>query len=133
MDVLSSRILPRPSDLDRSRRFYRDLPGLARLERCGENQVSAGTERQPGQHVRLGVGERRARISPRAGPPPSFTWLRAEQTISPAGVDTQAPTAMFPVRSASHAWRNASCHGLASPARTCAAAADKAAGSRSTA
>ena len=29
MDVLSSRILLRPSDLDRSRRFYRDLFGLA--------------------------------------------------------------------------------------------------------
>ena len=29
MDVLSSRILLRPSDLDRSRRFYRDLLGLA--------------------------------------------------------------------------------------------------------
>ena len=29
MDVLSSRILPRPGDLDRSRRFYRDLLGLA--------------------------------------------------------------------------------------------------------
>jgi catechol 2,3-dioxygenase-like lactoylglutathione lyase family enzyme len=29
VDVLSSRILLRPSDLDRSRRFYRDLPGLA--------------------------------------------------------------------------------------------------------
>ena len=29
MDVLSSRILPRPSDLDRSRRFYRDALGLA--------------------------------------------------------------------------------------------------------
>jgi catechol 2,3-dioxygenase-like lactoylglutathione lyase family enzyme len=27
--VLSSRILLRPGDLDRSRRFYRDLPGLA--------------------------------------------------------------------------------------------------------
>ncbi|HEV8276606.1 MAG TPA: VOC family protein, partial [Streptosporangiaceae bacterium] len=25
MDVLSSRILVRPSDLDRSRRFYRDV------------------------------------------------------------------------------------------------------------
>ena len=30
MDVLSSRILPRTSDLDRSRRFYRDLLGLVR-------------------------------------------------------------------------------------------------------
>jgi catechol 2,3-dioxygenase-like lactoylglutathione lyase family enzyme len=29
MDVLSSRILLRPSDLSRSRRFYRDVLGLA--------------------------------------------------------------------------------------------------------
>lgn len=29
MDVLSSRILLRPADLDRSQRFYRDLLGLA--------------------------------------------------------------------------------------------------------
>ena len=29
MNVLSSRILLRPSDLDRSRRFYRDVLGLA--------------------------------------------------------------------------------------------------------
>lgn len=29
MDVLSSRILLRPSDLDRSRRYYRDVLGLA--------------------------------------------------------------------------------------------------------
>src|ERR1700729_2866906 len=29
MEVLSSRILVRPSDLDRSRRFYRDVLGLA--------------------------------------------------------------------------------------------------------
>jgi catechol 2,3-dioxygenase-like lactoylglutathione lyase family enzyme len=29
VDVLSSRILLRPSDLDRSRRFYRDILGLA--------------------------------------------------------------------------------------------------------
>jgi catechol 2,3-dioxygenase-like lactoylglutathione lyase family enzyme len=29
VDVLSSRILLRPGDLDRSRRFYRDLLGLA--------------------------------------------------------------------------------------------------------
>ncbi len=29
MDVLSSRILLRPSDLDRSRHFYRDVLGLA--------------------------------------------------------------------------------------------------------
>ena len=29
MDVLASRILVRPSDLDRSRRFYRDVLGPA--------------------------------------------------------------------------------------------------------
>src|SRR3989440_8647866 len=29
MDVLSSRVILRPSDLDRSRRFYRDVLGLA--------------------------------------------------------------------------------------------------------
>ena len=29
MDVLTGRILLRPSDLDRSRRFYRDVLGLA--------------------------------------------------------------------------------------------------------
>jgi catechol 2,3-dioxygenase-like lactoylglutathione lyase family enzyme len=29
VDVLSSRILLRPGDLDRSRRFYRDVLGLA--------------------------------------------------------------------------------------------------------
>jgi len=29
VDVLSSRILLRPYDLDRSRRFYRDVLGLA--------------------------------------------------------------------------------------------------------
>ena len=71
-------------------------------------------------------------ISP-GGPPSSFTRLRAEQMISPAGVEAQAPTAMFPVRSASHAWRNASCHGLSSPAQIRAAAAGGPAGRRSTA
>ena len=29
MDILSSRILLRPSDLDRNRSFYRDVLGLA--------------------------------------------------------------------------------------------------------
>ena len=61
-------------------------------------------------------------ISP-GGPSASFTRLRAEQTISPPGVEAQAPTAMFPVRSASHAWRNASCHGSSSPVQIRAAAA----------
>jgi hypothetical protein len=36
----------------------------ARLERCGKNQVPAAAERQPRQHVRLSVGERRAEYLP---------------------------------------------------------------------
>src|SRR2546430_666945 len=35
MDVLSSRILLRPADLDRSRRFYRDVLGLAVFREVG--------------------------------------------------------------------------------------------------
>ena len=35
MDVLSSRILLRPSDLDRSRRFYRDVLGLVIYRQFG--------------------------------------------------------------------------------------------------
>jgi catechol 2,3-dioxygenase-like lactoylglutathione lyase family enzyme len=35
VDVLSSRILLRPGDLDRSRRFYRDLLGLAICRELG--------------------------------------------------------------------------------------------------
>jgi catechol 2,3-dioxygenase-like lactoylglutathione lyase family enzyme len=35
VDILSSRILPRPSDLDRSRRFYRDVLGLAIYRKFG--------------------------------------------------------------------------------------------------
>ena len=38
MDVLSSRILLRPSDLDRSRRFYRDVLGLAIYREFGPPQ-----------------------------------------------------------------------------------------------
>jgi catechol 2,3-dioxygenase-like lactoylglutathione lyase family enzyme len=35
VDVLSSRILVRPCDLDRSLRFYRDVPGLAVYRKFG--------------------------------------------------------------------------------------------------
>jgi catechol 2,3-dioxygenase-like lactoylglutathione lyase family enzyme len=38
VDVLSSRILLRPSDLDRSRRFYRDVLGLAIYREFGPPQ-----------------------------------------------------------------------------------------------
>jgi catechol 2,3-dioxygenase-like lactoylglutathione lyase family enzyme len=36
MDVLSSRVLLRPADLDRSRRFYRDALGLAVYREFGD-------------------------------------------------------------------------------------------------
>jgi catechol 2,3-dioxygenase-like lactoylglutathione lyase family enzyme len=39
MDVLSSRILLRPSDLDRSRRFYRDMLGLAIYREFGPRTI----------------------------------------------------------------------------------------------
>ena len=35
MEILSSRILVRPSDLDQSRRFYRDVLGLATYREFG--------------------------------------------------------------------------------------------------
>ena len=38
MDVLSSRILLRPSDLGRSRRFYRDVLGLAVYREFGPQE-----------------------------------------------------------------------------------------------
>ena len=42
MDVLSSRVLLRPSDLERSRRFYRDVLGLAVAREFGPRD-SPGT------------------------------------------------------------------------------------------
>ena len=49
MDVLSSRILLRPSDLDRSRRFYRDVLGLAVYREFGPPE-------DPGMVFFLGPG-----------------------------------------------------------------------------
>ena len=55
MDVLSSRILLRPSDLDRSRRFYRDVLGLAIYREFGPaddpgwcSSVARDCSRSPG-------------------------------------------------------------------------------------
>ena len=39
MEVLSSRILLRPADLDRSRRFYRDVLGLAVYREFGPRTI----------------------------------------------------------------------------------------------
>ena len=49
MDVLSSRILLRPADLDRSRRFYRDVLGLAVCREFGPPE-------DPGMVFFLGQG-----------------------------------------------------------------------------
>jgi catechol 2,3-dioxygenase-like lactoylglutathione lyase family enzyme len=67
MDVLSSRILLRPSDLDRSRRFYRDVLGLAIYREFGPPddpgvvfflgpgllEVSGHTDSRPGHSVMI--------------------------------------------------------------------------------
>ena len=67
MDVLSSRILLRPRDLDRSRRFYRDVLGLAIYREFGSPddpgvvfflgpgllEVSGHTAGPPGHSVRV--------------------------------------------------------------------------------
>ena len=50
MDILSSRILLRPSDLDCSRRFYRDVMGLAIYREFGPPD-------DPGLVFFLGQGE----------------------------------------------------------------------------
>jgi catechol 2,3-dioxygenase-like lactoylglutathione lyase family enzyme len=47
VDVLSSRILLRPSDLDRSRRFYRDRLGLAVYREFGPPDDPGTTNRMP--------------------------------------------------------------------------------------
>jgi catechol 2,3-dioxygenase-like lactoylglutathione lyase family enzyme len=86
MDVLSSRILIRPADLDRSRRFYRDALGLAVFREFGPAA-------DPGLVFFLGQGL--LEVSGRdggAGPGPVMIWLqvrdvRAEhEQLSAAGV-----------------------------------------------
>ena len=86
MDVLSSRILLRPGDLDRSRRFYRDLPGLAIYRKLGPPD-------DPGLVFYLGQGL--LEVSGHAAGPPGpsvMIWIqvrdvRAEHTrLAAAGV-----------------------------------------------
>ena len=56
MDVLSSRILLRPADLERSRRFYRDTLGLAVYREFGDRD-------DPGLVFFLGGGTWRSPVS----------------------------------------------------------------------
>ena len=70
MEILSSRILLRPADLDRSRRFYRDVLGLAV---CRE----FGSPADPGMVFFLGGGL--LEVSGRAAGPPGHSvqiWLQ---------------------------------------------------------
>ena len=55
------------------------------------------------------------------GPCRSATRLRAACTRVPSGSAAHAPTAMLPVRSASQAWRNASCQPASRPAQSVSA------------
>ncbi|WP_300614495.1 VOC family protein [Trebonia sp.] len=86
MDVLSSRILLRPGDPDRSRRFYRDVLGLAIYREFGPPE-------DPGVVFFLGTGM--LEVSGRAAGPPGrsmMIWLqvrdvRAEHArLAAAGV-----------------------------------------------
>jgi predicted enzyme related to lactoylglutathione lyase len=70
MEVLSSRILLRPADLDRSRRFYRDVLGLAVYREFGPPA-------DPGLVFFLGPGLLEVSGRP-AGPPghAMMLWLQ---------------------------------------------------------
>jgi catechol 2,3-dioxygenase-like lactoylglutathione lyase family enzyme len=87
VDVLSSRILLRPADLDRSRHFYRDVLGLAVYREFGPPD-------DPGLVFFLGQGllEVSGPAADPPGPPSAMIWLqvrdvRAEhERLAAAGV-----------------------------------------------
>ena len=76
MDVLSSRILLRPSDPDRSRRFYRDVLGLAVYREFGSPE-------DPGVVFFLGQGL--LEVSGHASGPPGrsvMIWIQVRDVRS---------------------------------------------------
>ena len=76
MDVLSSRILLRPSDPDRSRRFYRDVLGLAVYREFGPPE-------DPGVVFFLGQGL--LEVSGHASGPPGrsvMIWIQVRDVRS---------------------------------------------------
>ncbi len=96
MEVLSSRILLRPADLDRSRRFYRDVLGLAI---CRE----FGPPADPGVVFFLGQGL--LEVSGRSAGPPGrsvMIWLQVRDVgaeharLAAAGVRVLRPPAAEP-------------------------------------
>jgi len=94
VDVLSSRILLRPGDLDRSRRFYRDLLGLAIYREFG-------SPADPGVVFFLGPGF--LEVSGHSADPPGrsvMLWLQVRdvhaehERLAAAGVRVlRAPSA----------------------------------------
>ena len=94
MEVLSSRILLRPADLSRSRRFYRDVLGLAVYREFGPPE-------DPGVVFFLGSGL--LEVSGRADGPPGpsvMIWLQVRdvhaehERLAAAGVGIlRAPAA----------------------------------------
>lgn len=79
MEVLSSRVLLRPTDLERSRAFYRDALGLAIYREFGSGpergtvfflgggflELSGGSESPPGSNVQLWLQVRDAETAHR--------------------------------------------------------------------
>jgi catechol 2,3-dioxygenase-like lactoylglutathione lyase family enzyme len=96
VDVLSSRILLRPSDLDRSRRFYRDVLGLAIYREFGSPE-------DPGEVFFLGPGLLEV-SGPAAGPPGRsvMIWIQARDVraehvrLAAAGVPVIREPALEP-------------------------------------
>ena len=97
MDVLSSRILLRPSDLNRSRRFYRDVLGLAIYREFGPPD-------DPGVVFFLGPGllEVSGRASGLPGCPMMMIWIQVRDVhaeharLAAAGVSILREPAMEP-------------------------------------
>ncbi|MGW0807541.1 VOC family protein [Nonomuraea sp. NPDC002799] len=97
MDVLSSRVLLRPTDPERSRRFYADTLGLAVYREFGPAD-------QPGVVFFLGQGF--LEVSGRAGSPPAgeglSIWLqvrdlgRAEERLRRQGVPVSREAKLEP-------------------------------------
>src|SRR5262249_22496457 len=99
MDVLSSRILLRPSDLDRSRRFYRDLLGLAIYREFGPPddpglvfflgqgllEVSGHATGPPGRPVMIWIQVHDVPRAP-AGRPAAGVGVGGEQIAEPGGL-----------------------------------------------
>lgn len=95
MDVLSSRVLLRPSDPERSRRFYRDVLGLAVAREFG-----------PPEHrgTVFFLGNGLLEVSGRSSEPPRGTalWLqvrdvhREHERLATAGVTVARPPEVEP-------------------------------------